>query len=523
MMDMGSSTTRLWLSDGYGVCGERRAPFGARLGKLEGREALVAHTRALIGELLDEHALTPSSIECLMVSGMAGSEMGLCDVARIPLPVDVFTLADALTVKSLPEIAPFPFVFVPGLCQMRGTALDDVIRGEETEVAGILSALSPEGEVVLLLPGTHNKVICVDAQGRTVSFRTTMSGELLDGIVTASMLKGQVSHDFTVSDADVLQGARYAEQNGLSAALFHVRVMGLNGQPTDVLSSFLYGAVLSEDIALIRRVAGERPIHIGGRETLQRVYGLLLGAQAMPLDSAVAGGAVQRGLEQLYRLHAARTRRDAALAAIERERLIAIVRQPDGDTFLSAMQALYDGGVRLAEVTFDRSGNHPKTETAAHIRALVETFGDRMPVGAGTVTCREDVMLAYEAGASFIISPNCDTEIIRLARALGLVSIPAAFTPTEIAAAMDAGADYVKLFPADAVGSGYVKAVTAPLSDAKLLAVGGVTVDNAGEFIARGFCGVGIGSNLYDKKLIRAGDFAALTALARDFVQAVKG
>jgi 2-dehydro-3-deoxyphosphogluconate aldolase/(4S)-4-hydroxy-2-oxoglutarate aldolase len=102
------------------------------------------------------------------------------------------------------------------------------------------------------------------------------------------------------------------------------------------------------------------------------------------------------------------------------------------------------------------------------------------------------------------------------------VSIPAGFTATEIALAVNSGADYVKLFPADQVGASYVKAVKAPLSDAKLLAVGGVDENNAGEWLKNGFCGVGVGSNLYNKKLIDAGDFDGLAQLAAKFMAALR-
>ena len=146
-----------------------------------------------------------------------------------------------------------------------------------------------------------------------------------------------------------------------------------------------------------------------------------------------------------------------------------------------------------------------------------------MLVGAGTVTRTEEVYLAYEAGASYIISPNCDPEIIKLTKKLGLVSIPAAFTATEIACALNSGADYIKLFPADQATRNYVKAITAPLSDAKLFAVGGVTAENARIFINNGFFGIGVGSNLYNKQLIEAEDYASLTKLSRTYVQAVKG
>ena len=137
------------------------------------------------------------------------------------------------------------------------------------------------------------------------------------------------------------------------------------------------------------------------------------------------------------------------------------------------------------------------------------------------MTSREEVEKAFEAGASFVISPHCDPEIITLTRKLGMVSVPAAYTPTEIAAALKYGADYIKLFPAHQVTKDYVSAIRAPLSDAKLLAVGGVTAENAKNFLAMGFCGVEVGSNLYNGSLIRNKDFDGLKELAQSYVAAV--
>ena len=119
------------------------------------------------------------------------------------------------------------------------------------------------------------------------------------------------------------------------------------------------------------------------------------------------------------------------------------------------MKALWRGGVRLAEITFDRSGKVPKEQTVSLIKLLIKET--EMIVGAGTVTTKEDLLLAYNAGASFIISPNCDKEIIELTHKLGLISIPAAFTPTEIADAIKFGADYIKVFPVNELSDKYAK------------------------------------------------------------------
>ena len=129
--------------------------------------------------------------------------------------------------------------------------------------------------------------------------------------------------------------------------------------------------------------------------------------------------------------------------------------------------------------------------------------------------------MACRAGAKYIISPNVDKDIISYTRNIGLVSIPGAYTPTEIAAAKDAGADFIKLFPADGVSFKYVKAVKSPLSDVKLIAVGGVDPCNAKSFLDNGYSGVGVGSNLYDQRLVETGEFSSLTARAKAYVDAL--
>ena len=398
------------------------------------------------------------------------------------------------------------------------------MRGEETEAIGLVLSLSLSEASVLALPGTHNKIISVSDKGEILDFHTTFSGELLDSIVTNTILAGQVSHKFEIVDSEVLKGAAYSKENGLNAALFHIRVMAKNKIGIDKLSSFLYGAVISEDIDLIKRIARGKKIYVGGRRTLRYIYSLLLGEEnAVFLSDEEASSAMVNGSMLVKRIYDTHAKRKATIEAIEKEKIIAIVRGADKESCVEAMSALYDGGIRLAEITFDRSGKRTPAETAAMIKLLVDTFGDKMHIGAGTVTRKEELIAAFEAGASYIISPNCDTEIISLSRKLGLVSIPAAYTATEIATAMNNGADYVKLFPANQVSAGYVKAICAPLSDAKLLAVGGVNADNAKEFLNIGFCGIGVGSNLYDNKLIKEKKFDALRELARKYSEAVKG
>lgn len=519
-LDMGTSNTRLWLCDNNGVVATATAAFGAGSKKAIGKMRLFAELKNLIDTLLSDNSLSNDAISYILTAGMAGSELGLLDIPHICVPADIYMLAEHLHKHTIPEITTIPFVFVPGLKKAKGDMLEDIMRGEETESVGIWNALPVEEDSVLVLPGTHNKVIHLRIDGTITDFYTTFSGELLNNIIANSILSGQVTHTFEISEVYVLRGAAYAQENGLNAALFHIRVMAKNALDKDSLSSFLYGCIIGQDTERILKFAAGKPIFIGGRSALKQVYHILLGERSIPLADDISANAVNKGLSAVHRLYQTRQRRSAVLQSIEEEKLIAIVRNPDIKSFLPAMQALYRGGIRLAEITFDRSGNVPKEYTAQLIRLLNQQLP--MIVGAGTVTEKEEVMLAYNAGASYIISPNCDPEIIRFTQQLGMVSIPAAFTPTEIVSAIKSGADYVKLFPADQLSESYIKSVKAPLPDAKLLAVGGVNKGNAGTFIRQGFSGVGVGSNLYDKKLIAHGDWSKLETLARAYVSAIK-
>ena len=516
-LDMGTSNTRLWLCDEQGDIDCLKGNFGAGTTKSLGKEKVFEMLRSLLKTLLDKNHIEEKNIEFIIASGMAGSELGIKEIPHIELPADEYKLTRCLEVHCVSEITEIPFWFVPGLKKSSNNKLVDIMRGEEVEAVGLMRTLSLNKGFVLLLPGTHNKAIAIDSDGQIVDFYTTMSGEILNSIIEHTILKGEVGHDFVISECDVWKGARCAREKGFGAALFQIRIMSKNGVSRDLLSSFLYGAVIGLDIDGIQNFASGKPIFVGGREQLKRVYQILLGDQAELLRSEDTENAVKNGLTEIHRLAVSIQKREEIIQCIEKEKIIAIVRNPKEENFLEAMEALYRGGIRLIEVTFDRSGKFPKEKTAEYIRKLKEQ--SLVQVGAGTVTSREEVLLACEAGAAYIISPNCDPEIIRLTRKLGLVSIPAAYTPTEVAMALNAGADFIKLFPVNQMSMEYVKAFRAPLSDAKLLAVGGVDENNMQFYLQNGFTGVGIGSNLYDSNRITTDNLEQLENLAKTYVK----
>lgn len=214
--------------------------------------------------------------------------------------------------------------------------------------------------------------------------------------------------------------------------------------------------------------------------------------------------------------------RDNVIKEIEKNKLIAIIRGVPGEKLLPLAEALYAGGVRLLEVTYSANGSVSDGDTAASVAELVRDFEGRMLIGSGTVLTPEQVRLTKAAGGCFIISPNADREVITETVRLGMVSIPGALTPTEIVDAYKAGADFVKLFPITSLGTSYVKAVKAPLSHIKLLAVGGIDENNMSDYLRAGVCGFGVGSNITDKKMIAASDWQGITALAKKYTDALK-
>ncbi len=209
------------------------------------------------------------------------------------------------------------------------------------------------------------------------------------------------------------------------------------------------------------------------------------------------------------------------IECIEKEKIIVIVRGVARENLISLVSAMYKGGIRLVECTYDASGRTPDEEVAANIGMLTEQFGDRMEIGAGTVLTKKQVELTRRAGGRFIISPDTDVEIIRATKEAGLVSIPGALTPTEVRAAHKAGADFVKLFPVDLYGPKYIKTLLAPLSNVKVLAVNGITEENMRDYLAAGASGVGVGSGIVRKDLIAKGDFAGITAAARRYTATI--
>ncbi len=205
---------------------------------------------------------------------------------------------------------------------------------------------------------------------------------------------------------------------------------------------------------------------------------------------------------------------------IKEEKIIAIVRGLSGEGIIRTAQALRKGGVTFIEVTFNQSSASCLEDTYEAIRLISKEIPD-ICAGAGTVVNIEQVETAWRAGAKYIISPDFNEGVVNRTLELGMLSMPGTLTPTEIAKAYKAGAAFVKVFPASNLGPDYIKAIKSPLNHIPLLAVGGISDSNMEQFYKAGASGFGIGGNLVDKKLIDAGDFEAVTRMAKRYMEIV--
>ncbi len=196
--------------------------------------------------------------------------------------------------------------------------------------------------------------------------------------------------------------------------------------------------------------------------------------------------------------------------------IVAVVRFSDPGPLVEVVRALAAGGVTVAEVTFT------VPNALDVIRAAKRELGNRVLLGAGTVLDSETARAALLAGAEFLVAPTVNLEVIKMCRRYDKLVMPGAFTPTEVLTAWEAGADIVKVFPADVVGPAFFKALRGPLPQVKLMPTGGVDLDTAPEFLEAGAVCLGVGSQLVEPKAVAAGDFARITQLAKQYVEVVK-
>ena len=196
--------------------------------------------------------------------------------------------------------------------------------------------------------------------------------------------------------------------------------------------------------------------------------------------------------------------------------VIAIMRAKSSDQLIAAADAIKAGGVRVIEVTMTTPGALGVVEEATR------RYGQDVLFGAGTVLDAETARAAILAGAGFVVAPTLDLDTVALCNRYGIPVMPGCYTPTELLAAWQAGADMLKLFPASVGGPDLVKAILAPLPQLEIVPVGGVDLNTAGAFIRSGAVALGVGSSLVNQKLLDAGNLEELTRRAAAYVEAVR-
>lgn len=196
--------------------------------------------------------------------------------------------------------------------------------------------------------------------------------------------------------------------------------------------------------------------------------------------------------------------------------IVAVVRSPDSEQLVEVVRAIADGGITVAEITMTVPG------ALDVLKDVRKALGDRILLGAGTVLDAETARAVFLAGAEYVVSPTLNLDVIRICHRYDKLVMPGAFTPTEILTAWEAGADIVKVFPADSLGYSFLKAVHGPLPHIRLMPTGGVDLQTASEFLKAGACCLGIGSQLVEKKALAERNFDRIRELSRQYVEIVK-
>jgi 2-dehydro-3-deoxyphosphogluconate aldolase/(4S)-4-hydroxy-2-oxoglutarate aldolase len=196
--------------------------------------------------------------------------------------------------------------------------------------------------------------------------------------------------------------------------------------------------------------------------------------------------------------------------------IVAVVRSPDSRQLVEVARAVADGGVTVVEITMS------VPNALEVLRQVRQALGDRILLGAGTVLDPETARAVLLAGAEYIVAPVVNLEVIRLCNRYDRLVMPGAFTPTEILTAWEAGADIVKVFPADVVGPAFFKALRGPLPQIRLMPTGGVDLGTAAAFLKAGACCLGVGGQLVEPRAVAEGNFDRIRDLAWQYVAVVK-
>ena len=276
-IDGGTTNTRVNLVEDGNITATKKISRGARAG-IDDRDGLKNELRSAISAILEEKKLSESDITRILASGMITSEFGLYELPHLEAPAGIKELHDSMAEVSFPEISSIPFVFIRGIRVVSDSLSEsDMMRGEETELVGLMTLCNCKGGGVYVLPGSHSKIISIDGEGKICSFATMLTGEMIMALSQNTILKDAV--DIGISDLrapDLKGGYLLSKREGLNKILFKLRIMKniLKYSPDEVYSFFV-GAVLADEIDYILSLDTDEII-IGGNQRLKNATATLL-------------------------------------------------------------------------------------------------------------------------------------------------------------------------------------------------------------------------------------------------------
>ena len=264
-----------------------KAEGGVRHTSIDGHNGrLRTMLRESIETVLARNGYTAADVEKCVASGMITSALGLMEIPHVPAPAGAAELREKMQEKVFEDVAPFPIAFIPGMRNFAGPVdLEnfsgmDMMRGEEVEAVGLYKLLAPKGAAMFVLPGTHNKFVAMDAQGRMLGCMTSISGELLDALTHHTIIAEAVGHSFVSADEYdpeyAKAGARECAVSGLGRAAFAGRILStLGGKDRAKLQSYLLGATLALDVQAMQSFVGDQEnveAYIAGKAPLQQCF-----------------------------------------------------------------------------------------------------------------------------------------------------------------------------------------------------------------------------------------------------------
>lgn len=299
-IDSGTTNTRICLVKNGKIIGFQKFEVGAR--KVIGNNDILKQTiKQGINEILKQNKMSSSDIEKILASGMITSEFGLVNLPHIETPAGAEELHNNINETVIEDISAIPFVFIRGVkCQCEDFENCDMMRGEETELMGIL-----KGEGLYVLPGSHSKIINVDALGRIVDFKTMLTGEMIATLSENTILKDAVCLDEGELDSEyLLKGFDFCEKNGINNSLFKVRILkNMFYKNASQVYSFFLGAILQSEIEFILQQNQNRII-IGGKKQLKEAIFVILkkisSAEIIKVEDTEADFASTFGLIKIY-------------------------------------------------------------------------------------------------------------------------------------------------------------------------------------------------------------------------------